>query len=257
VRNEADRESGVTYIGPRSFVAGFAVICGVLLAVGFGATRITESIEAPAPIAAAQRAPALWTTSAPTPATTGAPVTVNASIGGTANASIGGTTPILASAIVPPFSAARDSSARPPSTSPVDSRMSRAAAPVARPVGGTASSAISAAPVTSLQHPTAARIGRVMSNAPPQHIPGPTPNTAAHLAATPLSNPSYSPHQLRARPTPAQVVPPPAGILVPFKAAALTSNSALEPRSVGGAPLVINPAPAPAASPPSGTPSLR
>jgi hypothetical protein len=49
---ELERELGVTYIGPRSFVLCFAAVCAVFAAIVFGASRFAESIESPLSVAA-------------------------------------------------------------------------------------------------------------------------------------------------------------------------------------------------------------
>jgi hypothetical protein len=53
MRDDFDRESGVTYVGARSFVAVFAVVCAVFVGIAFGASRIVDAADAAVPSAVA------------------------------------------------------------------------------------------------------------------------------------------------------------------------------------------------------------
>ncbi len=49
MRADFDSGTGVTHVGPRAFVVGFAIVCGVFVASVYAADRIGRAIETPLP----------------------------------------------------------------------------------------------------------------------------------------------------------------------------------------------------------------
>ncbi len=248
MRDRSDREASVTYVGPRSFIVAFTLVCGALLAVLYGTGQVTsgqETGDLPAPGVAPVKLRVAATNASPAPLAS-LPAGAQSALP-KPRASSAAPEPIPSAAATPAIQALigwnarlgpapqrREPAARPRNMQPSPATL--AAVPRAHPALFVAPNTIlGISPVAAVRGPTATRsVPRRERASAPVHLANSIHITTPRPEQTPL--------------LPVAPARPPTSIIIPFRAGSATSPDALTPQP-GSAALMIEPQPAVSVAP--------